>query len=460
MHSIQQPIINQTMFGPLLQPRDRYQRIWDEFIKRNLEVIAMHDWQLRDVAIRDTIREIYPAYNAAFYDGLASIRECISKYHGPTTYRTVLNSIHIDCETDRKNIKAAEKVAKNWWHQQWRVWDELFTHHITHLRTFDDPNDPHTLIRRDQVIHLLLNTTIKLAPQAKEQPLLKSSTLLKGVALHDTLETFRPGLNLKALRKRLAEIKKPSKKRVGGREFATSLREQLNQNEHSVGNTHAPISNLLLERSNQNRVPVQSDETHNSLNGQHNAPLENANNAYETPPVALLEWNVDDQIMQRGIGVETQAIPRNNHTNLRDDSSSSDESHHPMVVQPSLQEHNAPFQPGPLPAAPAPVPFDFYRNSTWDNTAHYHPMQYNEHINYYAPPPIQSIHHPIAMRYGDYNAPQVGDMRRRSNHAWSPYANTNVYQYPQGYGNVHGGNHMGFVQQHRYSPYGLPSPVV
>eukprot|EP01084_Bolivina_argentea_P091125 164074_1 len=112
MHSTQPPIINQTMFSPLLQPRDRYQRIWDEFIKRNLEVIAMHDWQLRDVAIRDTIRKIYPAYNTAFYDGLSSIRECISKYHGPTTYRTVLNSIHIDCETDRKNIKAAEKVAK------------------------------------------------------------------------------------------------------------------------------------------------------------------------------------------------------------------------------------------------------------------------------------------------------------------------------------------------------------
>eukprot|EP01084_Bolivina_argentea_P154128 268703_1 len=87
------------------------------------------------------------------------------------------------------------------------------------------------------------------------------------------------------------------------------------------------------------------------------------------------------------------------------------------------------------------MPFDFGRNSTWDNTAHYHPMQYNEHINYYAPPPIQSIHHPIAMRYGDYNAPQVGDMMRR-------------------YGNVHDGNHMGFVQQHRVSPYDMPSPML
>eukprot|EP01083_Nonionella_stella_P170936 582808_1 len=444
MHSIQQPIINQTMFGPLLQPRDRYQRIWDEFIKRNLEVIAMHDWQLRDVAIRDTIREIYPAYNAAFYDGLASIRECISKYHGPTTYRTVLNSIHIDCETDRKNIKAAEKVAKNWWHQQWRVWDELFTHHITHLRTFDDPNDPHTLIRRDQVIHLLLNTTIKLAPQAKEHWLLKSSTLLKATRLHLVLN-----LNIKALKERLSRQTSP---------------------ETSADAKRLILKNLVLEQLNQNWVPVQSNVTRSSRNVQHhvidahNPPFENAVNnvTYEGDGGShaeqiMLEWTVE-QNMQR-IAVETQATQLHNGTNLRDDSSS-DESHPPMVVQPSLQEHNAPFQPGPLPAAPAPVPFDFYRNSTWDNTAHYHPMQYNEHINYYAPPPIQSIHHPIAMRYGDYNAPQVGDMRRRSNHAWSPYANTNVYQYPQGYGNVHGGNHMGFVQQHRYSPYGLPSPVV
>eukprot|EP01083_Nonionella_stella_P200695 734740_1 len=385
MHSIQQPIINQTMFGPLLQPRDRYQRIWDEFIKRNLEVIAMHDWQLRDVAIRDTIRKIYPAYNTAFYDGLSSIRECISKYHGPTTYRTVLNSIHIDCETDRKNIKAAEKVAKNWWHQQWRVWDELFTHHITHLRTFDDPNDPHTLIRRDQVIHLLLNTTIKLAPQAKEHWLLKSSTLLKATRLHLVLN-----LNIKALKERLSRQTSP---------------------ETSADAKRLILKNLVLEQLNQNWVPVQSNVTRSSRNVQHhvidahNPPFENAVNnvTYEGDGGShaeqiMLEWTVE-QNMQR-IAVETQATQLHNGTNLRDDSSS-DESHPALVFESSLQE------PSRLSAAPAPVPFDFDRDSTWGNTAQYD----------HAPPPIE-------------------------------------------YRNVHDGNHTDFVQQHRFSPYDMPSPML
>eukprot|EP01083_Nonionella_stella_P200696 734746_1 len=84
-----------------------------------------------------------------------------------------------------------------------------------------------------------------------------------------------------------------------------------------------------------------------------------------------------------------------------DDPSSSDESHPALVFESSLQE------PSRLSAAPAPVPFDFDRDSTWGNTAQYD----------HAPPPIE-------------------------------------------YRNVHDGNHTDFVQQHRFSPYDMPSPML